>query len=98
MDPINNGSYYLLKKYPITKIKVKTWKKLKALKYNKFIDNQLCYHLKPTDSPANRFYDQPKIHKCKVNNFTCVNLEKFTLVKPQTWSDIIVAYHSGMML
>ena len=28
-----------------------------------FIDNKLYYYLKPTDSPAPRFYGQPKIHK-----------------------------------
>ena len=27
------------------------------------IDNKLYYYLKPTDSPAPRFYGQPKIHK-----------------------------------
>ena len=62
MDHINNGWYQLLKKDPTTKIKTKTLKKLKVLKDNKFIDNKL-YYLKPTDSPAPRFYGQPKIHK-----------------------------------
>ena len=38
-------------------------KQLKVLKDNKFIDNKLYYYLKPTDSPAPRFYGQPKIHK-----------------------------------
>ena len=37
-------------------------KQLKVLKDNKFIDNRL-YDLKATDSPAPRFYGQPKIHK-----------------------------------
>ena len=30
------------------------------------IDNKLYYYLKPTDSPAPRFYGQPKIHKLGV--------------------------------
>ena len=38
-------------------------KQLKVLKDNKFIDNKLYYYLKHTDSPAPRFYGQPKIHK-----------------------------------
>ena len=38
-------------------------KQLKVLKDSKFIDNKLYYYLKPTDSPALRFYGQPKIHK-----------------------------------
>ena len=63
MDHINNGPYQLLKKDPTTKIKTKTLKQLKVLKDNEFIDNKLYYYLKPTDSPAPRFYGQPKIHK-----------------------------------
>ena len=63
MDHINNGPYQLLKKDPTTKIKAKTLKQLKVLKDNKFNDNKLYYYLKPTDSPAPRFYGQPKIHK-----------------------------------
>ena len=35
-----------------------TLKELKALKDNEFIDNKL--YLKPTDSPAPRFYDNQK--------------------------------------
>ena len=62
MDHINNGPYQLLKKDATTKIKTKTLKQLKVLKDNEFIDNKL-YYLKPTDSPAPRFYGQPKIHK-----------------------------------
>ena len=58
-----NGPYQLLKKDPTTKIKAKTLKQLKVLKDNEFIDNKLYYYLKPTDSPAPRFYGQPKIHK-----------------------------------
>ena len=53
----------MFKKDPTTKIKTKTSKQLKVLKDNEFIDNKLYYYLKPTDSPAPRFYGQPKIHK-----------------------------------
>ena len=63
MDHINNGPYQLLKKDLTTKTKKKTLKQLKVLKDNEFIDNKLYYYLKPTDSPAPRFYGQPKIHK-----------------------------------
>ena len=42
--------------------KLQPLKQLKVLK-DELIDNKLCYYLKPTDSPAPRFYDQPKIHK-----------------------------------
>ena len=63
MNHINNGPYQLLKKDPTAKIKTKTLKQLKFLKDNEFIDNELYYYLKPTDSPASRFYGQPKIHK-----------------------------------
>ena len=38
-------------------------KQLKNLKGNEFIDSKLHYYLKPTASPAPRFYGQPKIHK-----------------------------------
>ena len=41
MDDINNSPYQLLKKHPITKIKAKTLKQLKALKDNDFMDNKL---------------------------------------------------------
>ena len=62
-DHINNGPYQLLKKDPTTKIKTKTLKQLTVLKDNEFIDNKLYYYLKPADSPAPRFFGQPKIHK-----------------------------------
>ena len=52
MDHINNGPYQLLTKDPTIKIKAKTLKQLKALKYSLFIDSKLHYYLKPTDSPA----------------------------------------------
>ena len=38
-----------------------TLKHLKALKDNRFTDNKLCDYQKPTDSPAPRFYGQPKV-------------------------------------
>ena len=57
MDHINNGPYQLLKKDPPTKIETT---ETKVLKDNEFIDNKLYYYLKPTDSPAPRFYGQPK--------------------------------------
>ena len=63
MDHINNGPYHYLKKDRTTKIKTKTLKQLMVLKDNELIDNKLYYYLKPTDSPAPRFYGQPKIHK-----------------------------------
>ena len=63
MDHINNGLYQLLKKDLTTKIKSKTLKQLKVQKDNEFINNKLYYYLKPTDSPAPRFYGQPKIHR-----------------------------------
>ena len=63
MNHINNGPHQLLNKDPATKIKTKTLKQIKVLKDNEFIDNKLYYYLKPTDSPAPRFYGQPKIHK-----------------------------------
>ena len=61
-DHINNGPNQLLKKDPTSKMKAKALKKLKALKDSKFIDNILYYYLKPTDSPAPRFYAHSKIH------------------------------------
>ena len=66
MDHINNGPYQLLKKDPTTKIKTKTLKQLKVLKDNQFIGNKLYYYLKPTESPAPRFYGQLKINKSRV--------------------------------
>ena len=50
MDHINNTHYQLLKNDPTTKIKGMTMK----------------HYFKPTDSPAPRFYCQPKIHKSGV--------------------------------
>ena len=63
MDHINNDPYQLLEKDPSTKIKAETLKQLKSLKDNESIDNKLYSYLKPTDSPAPRFYGQPKIYK-----------------------------------
>ena len=54
--------YELLKEDP-NKIEVKTFKQLKARKDDEFIYNKLFCYLKPIDSPAPRFYGQPKIHK-----------------------------------
>ena len=66
MDHINNGPYQLLKNDTTTKIKTKILKQLKVLKNNEFIENKLYYYLKATDSPAPRFYVQPKMHKSGV--------------------------------
>ena len=66
MDHINNAPYQLHKKDPTTKIKTKTLKQLKVLKDSEFIDNKIYYYIKPLDSPAPRFYGQPKIHKLGV--------------------------------
>ena len=63
MNHINNGPYQLLKKDLTTKIKANTLKQLKVVKDNEFLDNKLCYYLKPTDSPTSRFYGLSKIHK-----------------------------------
>ena len=66
IDHINNGSYQLLKKDSTSKIKSKILKQLEVLKDNKFIDNKVYNYQKVTDSPASRFYGQPKIHKPRV--------------------------------
>ena len=42
-------------------------KKLKSLKDRNIIDQGLYYKLKPTASPAPRFYGLPKIHKAIVS-------------------------------
>ena len=60
MDHINNSPHQLLKKDPLAKIKAKTLKQVKALKVNKLSNKKLLYHLKSTNSPAPRFYNQPK--------------------------------------
>ena len=78
MDHINNGPYQLLNKDPTTKIKTKTLKQLKVLKDNEFIDNKLYYYLKPTDSPAPKFYRQPKMHKPGVPIHPIVSKMKIT--------------------
>ena len=61
MGHINNGPYQL-KKILLPKLKPRHWKQIKVLKDNKFIGNKL-YYLKFRDSPAPRFYGQPKIQK-----------------------------------
>ena len=66
MDHINNAPCQLLNKDTTTKIKAKTSKQSKVIKDNKFIDNKIYYYIKPLDSPAPRFYGQPKIHKLGV--------------------------------
>ena len=75
MDHINNGPYQLLKKDPTTKIKTKTLKQLKVLKDSEFIGNKLYYYLKPTDTPAPRFYGQPKLYKPGVLAFEIWSLK-----------------------
>ena len=62
INHINNDPYQLLKKDPTTKIKVKTLKQLKVLKYNEFIDNTLYYYLKTNDSLRLDFMFSQKIH------------------------------------
>ena len=52
-----------LKKYHTAKIETKTLNQLMTQKDNEFIDNKLYHYLIPTDSPAPRFYGQPKTHK-----------------------------------
>ena len=49
-------------------------KYLKVLKDNEFIDNKL-----PTDSPAPRFYDQPKTHRTGVPTSPIVSYSGFPL-------------------
>ena len=51
MDHINNGPYQLIKEHPTTNIKTKTFKPLKVLKDNEFIESKLYYYLIPADSP-----------------------------------------------
>ena len=64
MDHINNGPCQLLKKDPATEFKAKALRKSKVLKDNAFIDNKTkLTYLKPTESPAPRFYGQSKMHK-----------------------------------
>ena len=81
MDHIN-GSYQLLKKDPTTRIKTKTLKQLKVLKDKEFIDNKLYCYLKPTDSPAPRFYGQPEILKPGVPIRAIVSYSGKIVVQP----------------
>ena len=93
MDHINHCPYQLLKKDPTTKIKTKTLKQLKVLKDNEFIDNKLYYYLKPTDSPAPRFYGQPKIHKPGVPIRPIVSYSGSPLYNPNKYIvNILKAY------
>ena len=63
IDHINSGPYQLLKRDPTIKIKARTLKQVKSLKDNDFIEDELYYYLKPTDSHVPRFYGQPNIHQ-----------------------------------
>ena len=58
-----NGPNRLLKRDFTIKIKAKTLKQVKTLKDIEHIDNELYYYIKPTDSPASRFYGQPNIYQ-----------------------------------
>lgn len=60
---IDNGPYKYLKKDPTECIKREARTKLQKLKEREIIDQSLYFKLKPTDSPAPRFYGLPKIHK-----------------------------------
>ena len=51
MDHINNGPYQSIKEDPTTNVKTKTFKLLKVMKDNEFIDCKLYYYLIPADSP-----------------------------------------------
>ena len=62
-EHIDNGPYEYLKRDPTESIKRECLKKLKKLKDQNIIDQTLYFKLKPTDSPAPRFYGLPKIHK-----------------------------------
>ena len=62
-DHINNGPYEHVKKDPTKKIKEECRVILSGLEKDKVIDRKLYWKLKPTDSPAPRFYGLPKIHK-----------------------------------
>ena len=62
-EHIESGPYETLKRNPTESIKRECLKKLKSLKDRNIVDQSLYYKLKPTDSPAPRFYGLPKIHK-----------------------------------
>ena len=47
MDHINNGPYQSIKEDPTTNVKTKTFKLLKVMKDNEFIDCKLYYYLIP---------------------------------------------------
>ena len=59
MDDVNNGPFQLLKKRSYYQNQ-----SLETIKSS--IDKKLYYYLKPSELPAPRFYDQPKIHKSGV--------------------------------
>ena len=79
MNHINNGPHQLLKKDPTIKIKTKTLKQSKVPKESKFIDNELYYYLKSTDSSAPRLHSQPKTHKPGVPKRPIVSYSGFLL-------------------
>ena len=60
------------------KIKATTLKQLKVMKDNKFIDKKVRYYLKPSDSPAFRFYSQPKIHKPGESKMKMLKMKRAT--------------------
>ena len=62
-EHINNGPYKRLKKDPTESIKRTCLNKLKDLKSRELIDQKLYYKLRPTGSPAPKFYSLSKIHK-----------------------------------
>ena len=68
-------------------------KQLKVLKDNEFTDNKLYYYLKPTNSPAPRFYGQPKIHKPGVHICTIVSYSGSPLCNLKKYiANILKAY------
>ena len=62
-EHVDNGPYKYLKRDPTESIKRECLEKLKDLKDRNIIDQTQYFRLKPTDSPAPRFYGLPKIHK-----------------------------------
>ena len=65
-EHINNGPYEKVKKDPTKGIKEECRVLLANLEKGKVIDKKLYFKLKPTDSPAPRFYGLPKIHKPEI--------------------------------
>ena len=65
-DHIDNGPYQYLKKDLTESIKREARQKLQRLLDRNIIDKELYWKLKPTDSPAPKFYGLPKIHKPEI--------------------------------